>query len=163
MILNNLLIRRIEQIEVGQFSELLIESLQQQQKFIKRLMDEYQHGINRFDRPGEILMAAYLTDNCGMKDRLIGICGLNIDPFLNDETVGRVRHLYVLSAYRRQKIARQLMAKIVEHAGNYFKLLTLRTDSVEADRFYRAVGFQPTTNIQQATHYKEVASERVKR
>ena len=33
--------------------------------------------------------------------RLVGVCGLNVDPYLDDPSVGRVRHLYVLVAARR--------------------------------------------------------------
>ena len=54
--------------------------------------EEWRTGTNRFDRPDEALFGAWA------KGQLVGVCGLNIDPYRGDDRVGRVRHLYVLSA-----------------------------------------------------------------
>lgn len=43
-------------------------------RFLTRLISEWHSGANRFDAPGECLMAAYSNQ------QLIGIAGLSIDP-----------------------------------------------------------------------------------
>ena len=44
-----------------------------------------------------------------MEESLIGIAGLNRDPYLSDKNIGRVRHLYISKAFRRNGYARLLM------------------------------------------------------
>src|SRR5215475_13736753 len=72
---------------------------------VRRLVDEWRDCSNRFDRPGEALFGAWFDE------RLAGVCGLNVDPYLGDERIGRVRHLYVLVEARRHGVARALMAE----------------------------------------------------
>jgi hypothetical protein len=45
-------------------------------RFVKRTLEEWSDGSNRFDQPGE---AFYIASDGG---RVIGMCGLNIDPYL---------------------------------------------------------------------------------
>ena len=78
--------------------------------FVRRFFDNWVSGSNRFDRKGEILLIAKDSD------RVIGLCGLNIDPYCSIQKLGRVRHLYVLSTYRRRGIGSQLIAQIVHYA-----------------------------------------------
>src|SRR5207249_6785208 len=82
--------------------ELVAESERLGLRLVRRLADEWATGANRFDRPGEILFGAFIDG------RLVGVGGLNIDPYAGDERVGRLRHLYVLSAFRRMGVGRQL-------------------------------------------------------
>ena len=77
---------------------------------VRRLVDEWRDGSNRFDRPGEAVFGAWV------EGRLVGVCGLNIDPYVRDERMGRVRHLYVLTACRRHGVGRLLMARVIEAA-----------------------------------------------
>ena len=91
--------------------ELLSESERAGARFVRRLVDEWANGANRFDRPGEALFGAWIGD------RLVGVGGLNVDPYARDERVGRVRHLYVLSDFRRLGVARRLMAQIIAAAA----------------------------------------------
>jgi len=44
-------------------------------------------------RTGEALFVVK-RDNC-----LIGVCGLNIDPYAASETTGHVRHLYIMLCF----------------------------------------------------------------
>jgi hypothetical protein len=55
-------------------------------RFLTRLITEWNTGANRFDAPGECLMAAYQGDS------LIGIGGLTVDPYAPTNT-GRLRRL----------------------------------------------------------------------
>ena len=126
---------------------LLEESREQGFEFLDRLVLEYENGTNQFQRAGEALFGIYRDQ------QLIAIGGLNRDPYLADSDVGRVRHLYVLNAWRNQGIGKRLVETIIEEAKQQFRLLTLRTFSDQASGFYCAIGFQTEPKINNATHY----------
>ena len=113
---------------------------------LSRLMSEWQSGLNRFDKPGETLFIA--TDS----GRVIGVCGLNRDPYLSDSTVGRIRHLYVALGHRRRGIGSLLIRAVMETASGHFARLRLRTDRPDADAFYRSLGFMPFTAEPACSH-----------
>lgn len=76
-----------------QIAALEQEAVQEGFMFINRLTSEWHLGTNRFDAPGECLMAAYL-------DRRLGaIRGLSVDPFMQALT-GRLRRVYLAPALR---------------------------------------------------------------
>jgi len=52
---------------------LLAESEQAGLRLVRRLIEEWVSGANRFDRPGEMLVGAWLDG------RVVGVCGLNVD------------------------------------------------------------------------------------
>jgi GNAT superfamily N-acetyltransferase len=106
-------------------------------RFVRRLVEEWEAGINRFDRPGEALWAA---TNGGL---IVGVCGLNADPYTSEGRVGRVRRLYVLAAERGRGIGRSLVERVVAAAWNSFDRLRLRTLNPDAARFYERLGFAP--------------------
>ena len=126
---------------------LVTKSLDEGFTFIDRLEEEYQNGKNRFDQPGEILFGAFNGT------KLIAIGGLNIDPYADNTTTGRVRHLYVHPKWRKQGIGKALVEKIIEAAKGHFPLLRLRTFNEEAALFYLAIGFQATSDSKSATHF----------
>ncbi|HCX5354411.1 TPA: GNAT family N-acetyltransferase, partial [Escherichia coli] len=72
---------------------------------------------------------------------LIAIGGLNIDPFSNEQKIGRLRRFYVSRDYRRNGLGRLLLKKIICDAKNYYKVLVLHTDTEQADNFYTSFGF----------------------
>ena len=115
---------------------LVAESEQAGMRLVRRLADEWRDGSNRFDRPGEALFGAWADG------RLVGVCGLNIDPYANDDRVGRVRHLYVLVASRRLGVARALMAEVFTAARGRFATLRLSTRNPAAARLYESLGFR---------------------
>lgn len=133
-----LLIERMHELTPEEMRDLLSESEQAGFRFIRRLVEEWVDGINRFDRPGEALFGARA------RGQLVGICGLNVDPYAADPLVGRVRHLYVLSLYRRRGVGRRLVAAVVEAAQDRSHTLRLRTRNPGAALFYEALGFQPS-------------------
>ncbi len=114
--------------------------------FVARLRRDWHAGANRFDLPGEALFEARGDG------RLLGIGGLNRDPYSGDDEVGRVRHVYVLPAARRSGVGRRLVEAVVEAARGTFGVLRLRTTTEAGDRFYRALGFEPTADEADATH-----------
>ena len=114
---------------------LRAESVVEGYKFVARLCDEWRSGLNRFGASGEGLFVA--QDLAG----IVGVCGLNRDPYVHDPSIGRVRHLYVHPSYRRQGIGRALVRTVMEAARIRFRMLRLKTTPA-AESFYRSLGFQ---------------------
>lgn len=138
---------RLTKANLKAIDHLVTESLSQGFGFVARLVREYSCDRNCFDKYGEILLAAFL------KDRAIAICGLNQDPYSRNTTVGRLRHLYVESAYRRSGVGSLLVSQIITEAKQHYQILTLRTDNSEADKFYRTLGLEIDPPMPQSTHY----------
>ena len=118
--------------------------------FVRRLRDAWMSGENRFDRPGETLLTARVDG------RLLGIGGLNIDPFAQSPRIGRLRHLYVARDARRLGIGSALVRHILAAAPPHFSIVRLRTDSPDAAAFYVRLGFRPTDEAG-ATHILPLA------
>ena len=130
---------------------LVAESEQAGLRLVRRLVDEWADGSNRFERPGEALFGAWVDG------RLVGVCGLNVDPYVRDDRVGRVRHLYVLAASRRLGVGRVLVERVVETAHGRFDTLRLSTNNPAAARLYEALGFRPAGGSH-CTHVRDLAS-----
>jgi GNAT superfamily N-acetyltransferase len=147
-----MVIERLSDLPSESIDVLVAESEQAGWRFMRRLAEEWASGANRFDGAGEAFFAA-LTGG-----RVVGVCGLNVDPYTAEERVGRVRHLYVLSAFRRRGVGRRLIAAVIEAARGRFSALRLRTGNPEAARVYEAIGFQPSGRAADYTHIMELAS-----
>jgi GNAT superfamily N-acetyltransferase len=107
--------------------------------FVSRLTTEWQTRFNRFDGPGEALFVAEA------QAEVVGVCGLNIDPYADDAHIARVRHLYVAPGVRRHGIGSALLEAVVRQARSAgFKRLRTRTYGEAASEFYRAHGFRRT-------------------
>jgi len=78
-----------------------------------------QRSESVLDGAGEAFFAALIGG------RVIGVCGLNVDPYTPAQGVGRVRHLYNLLAYRRLGVGRQLVSRVIETARGRFDILRL--------------------------------------
>ena len=100
------------------FAQLKEESEREGFRFLTKLSANWQAGKNRFDQKGECLFGAFsdlssdLTSGLSFdseKDSLLGIGGLNQDPYLKDPAVGRVRHVYVTSRARRLGLGRKIV------------------------------------------------------
>ena len=85
-------------------------------------------------------------------DDVVGVCGLNVDPYVDDPKIGRVRHLYVLVRHRRSGIGEQLVADVIEAARGRFERLHLRTTNLTAARLYERLGFRRTGEGRDRTH-----------
>lgn len=141
-----ILIQKLQNFSADYFADIIAESANTSFMAIQRLADEWVSGANRFDRNGEALFVAK-QDDC-----IIGVCGLNIDPYAASETTGRVRHLYIMLEHRRRGFGRALIGRVVDEARLSFDRLHLRTHSNVADRFYRAIGFTPQYGNEYCTH-----------
>ena len=139
-------IERVTRLSVFELTPLMVESRQAGLRLLERLLDEWLRGGNRFNRPGEALWIA-------REDRrVVGVCGLNIDPYVNSRRVGRVRRLYVSMARRRRGIGRQLVERLITAARGTFGQLRLRTSNPAAARFYETLGFRRLVGGVQFTH-----------
>ena len=129
--------------------------------FVRRLADEWASGANRFDRPGEALFAA--REAAG----IVAIGGLNVDPYAADARIGRVRHLYVLTAHRRRGLGARLVTEIIAAARGHFHTLRLSTSNPDAVRLYERLGFGRRADAAHCTHLLDMAAvsrpERIER
>jgi GNAT superfamily N-acetyltransferase len=132
------------------FCHLMDESEREGFRFLTNLSANWQAGKNRFDQKGECLFGAFSDLSSGLssnlssdseKDSLLGIGGLNQDPYLADPAVGRVRHVYVTSRARRLGLGRKIVEAIIEASYPHFRLLTLKTDNPKAIALYGSMGF----------------------
>jgi GNAT superfamily N-acetyltransferase len=139
-------LERIDSLPIDRLGALVTEAEAIGFRGHSRLLSEWQAGGNRFDRPGEALFIA--TDN----GRVVGVCRLNRDPYLDDPTVGRIRHLYVAVAHRRKGIGSRLVRAVIAAARGHFARLRLRTDSPNADAFYHLLGFLPVIGEPACSH-----------
>ena len=130
----------------GDLDQLVQASLAEGFRFLERLCDEWRSGANCFLLPGEALFEAR------HQGRLIGICGLNRDPYAGETSVGRVRRLYVAPDARRIGVARRLVCAVLREARGQFATLRVRTTTRGGDLFYQTLGFHPTSSVPEATH-----------
>jgi len=139
-------------LPADRLAPLITESEAAGLRFVRRLAEEWESGVNRFDRAGEALLGALRGR------RLVGVCGLNVDPYAGEGRVGRVRHLYVLTAYRRHGVGRQLLGAVIAAAHGPFAALRLSTVNPEAARLYEALGFRRHAGDARCTHVLELAA-----
>lgn len=150
-----MIVVQLTHLPPAELEPLLVESRAEGHGFVDRLVDAYSRGDNRFNRPGEALFGVYANRERSGR-QLVAVGGLNRDPYLPDQNAGRVRHLYVLPAFRRRGAGRLLMEAIIDAARPHFPLLTLRTVNPDADLFYRALGFHAGADVPNASHFMRV-------
>jgi GNAT superfamily N-acetyltransferase len=115
--------------------ELVPASVREGFEPVRWLHDDWEAGTNRFSAPGEAFYVARVDG------RLVGVCGVNRDPFVDDPTVGRLRRLYVLPEFRRRGVGRQLVERALQDAGEHFDVVRLRTTDARSAAFFEVVGF----------------------
>jgi N-acetylglutamate synthase-like GNAT family acetyltransferase len=129
-------IEQVPDLPLSALAPLIGESGEAGFRHLRRLVDEWQSGANRFNRPGEAL---FVAKACG---DVVGVCGLNQDPYAAASHSGHVRRLYVSAAHRRCDVGTALIAGVIETARKVLTQLTVRTKDPEADRFFRSLGFE---------------------
>ena len=144
-----LIIAPVDHLSLNRFAEMLAESEASGYRFLRRVVDEWESGFNRFSRPGEALLIAELSG------RWVGVCGLSIDPYLDDPRVGRVRNVYVLAECRRMGIGRRLVEEAIARARGHFHMLRLRGEEERPARLYESLGFRSRQGIPNCTHILE--------
>jgi GNAT superfamily N-acetyltransferase len=97
------------------------------------LAREWADGTNRFDKPGEALVAAH--DGTF----LAGIGAMTQDPHVPGAL--RMRRFYVSPRYRRHGVGRAMARALLERPETAGRSITLNAPQVEAARFWEALGF----------------------
>lgn len=142
---NRLRIERVASLPAG-LEALVATSRSEGLRLVERLRADWLAGTNRFDEVGEALFAAR---EAGV---LLGVCGLNRDPFANEADCGRVRRLYVMPDRRGRGVARALVAAVLAQAHGTFARVRVRTSDPRADGLYRSLGFTPLPSCPTASH-----------
>jgi GNAT superfamily N-acetyltransferase len=140
-----LVVTRVTELP-AEFERLVAESEREGFEFVRRLEREWQSGVNRFDQPGEVLLAAFVGGE------LAAIGGLNRDPYLADPGVGRVRHVFVAPGRRDAGVGGALVRAIAGHGMLHFARLRLRTANARSQPFYERLGFKRLVGDPTATH-----------
>lgn len=142
--LTNIIIVSITPGTTG-FSELKAESMAAGFNMLHRLEENWLNGHNRFDKPGENLLGFYAD---GL---LIGVCGLNHDPYMPSVRAGRLRHLYVGIKWRKMQVGVILLRAILEDSGRWFDFINTNAPQ-SAFIFYERAGFIPLADSDKVTH-----------
>ena len=101
--------------------------------------------MNRFDGLGE-MFCGWMED-----DLLVAVGGLTVDPFLGRPEVGRIRRVYVRSAWRGQGIGTEVVRYLVGAAKESFRGVRLRAENADAARLYERLSFVAVDDSE-ATH-----------
>ncbi|MGG2933672.1 GNAT family N-acetyltransferase [Bacillus pacificus] len=141
-------IQQIENLMKYEFKYLVQESKEEGFKFLKKLINEYENELNTFNKSGECLYGIF------QGEKLIGIGGLNADPYKENNKIGRLRRFYIAKDYRRIGLGKLLLNKLLSHAEKYFKVVVLHTDTKQGDVFYTANGFVKREVYKRSSHYK---------
>ncbi|MBY6054753.1 GNAT family N-acetyltransferase [Cytobacillus firmus] len=141
-------VKQLKSLFYIDLAHLVKESKEEGFRFLERLVNDYEDGTNKFNKPGESLYGLFNKEGV-----LIAIGGLNIDPFSNEEKVGRLRRFYVSKDYRRNGLGKHLLNQIIYDAKNYYKVLVLHTDTEQGDSFYISFGFSKGNLYPNSTHY----------
>ncbi|MEN4526725.1 GNAT family N-acetyltransferase [Pantoea agglomerans] len=128
------------------FAELRSQSMAEGFNMLRRLEDNWLSGQNRFDRPGEKLIGA------SVDGVIVGVGGLNIDPFTLKNGIGRLRHLYVDSGWRKRQVGSALLSEILKDSGHWFDFINTNAPQ-SAFTFYERAGFVALTGIEKVTHH----------
>ena len=145
---------RVKDLQAIEISRLVQESEAEGYRFLSRLVNDFQDGTNRFNKPGEALFA---VQNDG--GDVVAIGGVNQSPFANDTQVARLQRFYVLDDARRQGVGSLLLKEIVNHSHDTFNEMTVRTESSKADAFYRANGFELDDTASETTHVMKLEND----
>ena len=127
------------------FDRLKDESRLEGYWMLVRLADGWASGRNKFLKRGEALFGAWHGAE------LAGVCGLNIDPYVEGRDQGRVRHLFVSAPHRRAGLGRMLVETVIDRARRYFTVLNTRAPP-ESFGFYERLGFQRVEGEEFVTH-----------
>lgn len=141
-------VRKINNLSQVDINTLISESIKEGFNFIKRLVNDYETGDNRFSLSGEALYGVF-----ALNGGLVAIGGLNQDPFSKQPSIGRLRRFYVRKRYRRMGVGKLLLELILSKADPHFHVIVLHSDTMEADRFYVSFGFQKGEYFPNSTHF----------
>jgi len=137
-------IRCVKNLLNQDIRELLDESKKEGFNLINRLINDFKSGKNKFNKKGERLVV------CEVDEKIVGICGLNIDP-INSKR-GRIRRLYVLPQYRNKGVGRKLVKELIDYSKKHFKSVSVNIGKLNISEFYEDLGFKKYNKEKRITH-----------
>ncbi|PEY25750.1 GNAT family N-acetyltransferase [Bacillus anthracis] len=141
-------IQQIKDLMIYEHDHLVQESKEEGFNFLIKLISEYENKINTFNKTGECLYGIF------QGKKLIGIVGLNEDPYTENNKIGRLRRFYIAKDYCRIGLGKLLLNQLLSHAEKYFKVVVLHTDTKQGDAFYNANGFVKGEFYKGSSHFK---------
>ena len=148
------LIEKVINLDENEIGEILTESESFGYHYLTKMIDQWKTGQNRFSKSKEQLIL--YKDG----ERVVGIGGINEEPYIKESSYGRLRDVYVLKEYRRKRVASQIVEHLIEFGRKHYKAITLRVpDNAEASPFYESMGFLATQEIETVTHMKWMNEE----
>jgi GNAT superfamily N-acetyltransferase len=144
---------RLSELVEAEVRPLLEASEAEGFSFVRRVVTEWREGKQRFAAPGEALLGSRVDG------RLVALCGLMRDPYVDDPEVGRLRNLYVLPEQRGLGFGASLTRRVLELAPPAFRLLRLRAVDARAARLYERFGFLPVLDVASCTHILPLRAE----
>ncbi|MES5927158.1 GNAT family N-acetyltransferase [Bacillus cereus group sp. MG9] len=145
--MENIQIKRIGDLLKYEVNHLVQESKEEGFNFLLKLKNEYESKRNTFSKTGECLYGIF------REDTLIGIGGLNQDPYTKNNKIGRLRRFYIAKDYRRKGLGKLLLGRILSDAKIYFTIVVLHTDTEQGDQFYTSSGFAKGKTYVGTSHY----------
>ena len=139
--------------DLEQLNELELDANADGQAMVSRLIREWRDGRNRFSAAGERVYIAKRGE------RVCGVCGVNRDPYAGDDSIGRVRRLYVSARERRLGVGRALIDRLMADARGGYSWIHLRAHENRAAAFYEANGFERVAGNPDYTHRRRVIEE----
>jgi GNAT superfamily N-acetyltransferase len=141
---------RVNNLNEHNIQPIMDDCLEDGCHILSKLREAYNNESNTFNKQGEVLYIAMLNNN------VVGIGGLNQDPYINEIDFGRVRNLYVMREYRKTGIGKAILQEIIDEARKHFKILGLRTDNQIAAEMYCSCGFVKNDKYEHSTHYMKL-------
>lgn len=128
---------RIEQLTAlpSQITDLRAEALAEGFDHIDALYQQWQDRRILFERPGEMLTAAFI------ENELAGIGGITED-FI-DSSFLRMRRFYVRPHFRRHGVGKAIASYVLDRAMKHSRPMVLHTDTDRGVAFWQAMGFVP--------------------
>jgi GNAT superfamily N-acetyltransferase len=136
------MITRLHELPLSQLRLLLKESREEGFRFVLRLQDEWESGVNRFEGEGEALFGYFSGAT------LVAVGGINRHSISS----GRLRRFYVARDWRRKGVGRALVGHILSFAAQFYTEVVVHTESPSADAFDYALGFSRIPGSHDPTH-----------
>jgi len=141
------MIKKITDIRSAGLDQILTESQKNGYGMIERLITEWESGATDFSGENE---AYFAYEKHG---EVLGVGGINEEPYLRIKEYGRMRHLYVLKKWRRKGVGREIVSATIEFAKDHYNLMTLMTPKDgSADVFYESLGFKKCDSLERVSH-----------
>ena len=130
-----MLIRPLAAPDTAWLERIAEEARDEGFQFVTRFLADLAAERAALDTQREFFLGAFESDE------LVGFGGVTPDPYIDDATVGRLRHLFVRPAARRLGIGRSLVRALEDRAAPIYQRLRLRTNTHAAARFYERLGY----------------------